>query len=81
MEDYRTRHLRRVRDRRRKQMITLAVLAAVVIIIAVSAIMLKKMAPNKEPADLNMHYNLESGEVMLLLENKEAEERGRLIDG
>ncbi|WP_343207858.1 glycosyl hydrolase family 18 protein [Anaerolentibacter hominis] len=81
MEDYRTRHMRRARERRRKQMITLAVLVAVVIIVAVSAIMLKKMGPNKEPADLNMHYKLGSDEVMLLLENKEAEERGRLIDG
>lgn len=68
-------------DRRTKLAATGTVIALIVIIIAVSAILIKKFTPSKEVMTLEEYYEIPDGEALLFLHDQRFEENARIYDG
>ena len=75
-------------SRRIEKMVRRAKLAAagsifvlVVIVIAVSAILIKRFTPSREVMPLEEYYQAEEGDVLVMLHDQYCEETAKLIDG
>lgn len=53
----------------------------IVLVIAISAIAIKKLVPSKKVMDLKEYYKVDSDKVMVILQNKVSDEQGLYLDG
>lgn len=67
--------------RKNRRTAVTAVLFMIIIIVFFTVVLVNKLSPSKEVMDLTEYYNKNSGEVVLVLQNKIYEKPGKLIDG
>ena len=58
-----------------------SIIVLVVIVIAVSAILIERFTPSKEVMPLEEYYQVEEGDVLVMLHDQYYEEHAKLIDG
>ena len=68
-------------DRRAKLAAAGSIFVLVVIVIAVSAILIKRFTPSREVMPLEEYYQAEEGDVLVMLHDQYCEETAKLIDG
>jgi spore germination protein YaaH len=68
-------------NRRTKQALIGTGIAFLIIIIAISAAVIKRLTPGKLVMELTDYYKLEANEVMLIMQDKVYEKKGLLEDG
>ena len=68
-------------DRHAKLAAAGSIFVLVVIVIAVSAILIKRFTPSREVMPLEEYYQAEEGDVLVMLHDQYCEETAKLIDG
>lgn len=66
---------------KRNKLMIGGVSVAVIVLIIVAALVIKKLTPSKEVMDLTEYYQVDSDKVLVILQNQISEEQGLFLDG
>lgn len=66
---------------KRNKLMIGGVSVAVIVLIIVAALVIKKLTPSKEVMDLTEYYQVDSDKVLVVLQNQISEEQGLFLDG